>query len=53
MSYGVHFLVRRERGDAPKVMPLEALWWVDEAEQQDVVAAVAIGRATMADSATR
>jgi hypothetical protein len=32
-------------------MPLEALWWVDEAEQQDVVAAVARGRATMADSA--
>ena len=26
VSYGVHFLVRRQRGDAPRVMPLEALW---------------------------
>ena len=51
VSYGVHFLVKKERGDAPKVMPLEALWWVDEAQQQEVVAAVALGRATMADSA--
>jgi hypothetical protein len=49
-SYGLHLVVRKERGDAPKVMPLEALWWVDEAKQRDVLAAVALRRATMADS---
>ena len=26
VSYGAHFVVRRQRGDAPRVMPLEALW---------------------------
>jgi hypothetical protein len=50
VSYGVHFIVKRQRGDAPKVMPLEAQWWVDDPDQQDIVAAVALGKATMADS---
>jgi hypothetical protein len=50
VSYGAHFLVRKERGDAPRVMPLEALWWVDDPGQQDVLAAVALGQATMADT---
>jgi hypothetical protein len=26
VSYGAHFLLRRQRGEAPWVMPLEALW---------------------------
>ena len=26
VSYAAHFVVRRQRGDAPRVMPLEALW---------------------------
>jgi hypothetical protein len=26
VSYGAHYIVRRQRGDAPRVMPLEALW---------------------------
>jgi hypothetical protein len=26
VSYGAHFLLRKQRGDAPRVMPLEALW---------------------------
>jgi hypothetical protein len=50
VSYGAHFLVRKERGDAPRVMPLEALWWVDDPGQQDILAAVALGQATMADT---
>ena len=29
VSYGAHFAHRKRTGDAPKVMPLEALWWVD------------------------
>jgi hypothetical protein len=42
--------VKKAGGDALKVMPLEALWWVDDPHQQDIVAAVAPGRATMADT---
>ena len=49
-SYGVHFLVKKERGEAPKVMPLEALWWVDDPGQQAIVEAVALGRASMAQT---
>jgi hypothetical protein len=31
-------------------MPLEALWWVDDQGQQDLLTAVALGRATLADT---
>ncbi|HXZ77998.1 MAG TPA: GyrI-like domain-containing protein [Streptosporangiaceae bacterium] len=50
VSYGAHFLVKKHYGQAPKVMPLEALWWVDDPGQQDILAAVALGQATMADT---
>jgi hypothetical protein len=50
VSYGAHFLVKKQRGQAPKVMPLEALWWVDDPGQQDILAAVARGQATMPDT---
>jgi hypothetical protein len=50
VSYCAHFRVKKERGNAPRVMPLEALWWVDAPAEQDIVTAVALGRATMADS---
>jgi hypothetical protein len=50
VSYAAHFLVKKQRGEAPKVMPLEALWWVDDPGQQDIVAAVALGQGTMADT---
>ena len=50
VSYGAHFLLKKQHGQAPKVMPLEALWWIDDPDQQDILAAVAQGRATMADT---
>jgi hypothetical protein len=50
VSYGAHFLLKKERGEAPKVMPLEALWWMDDPEQWDMLTAVARGKATMADT---
>ena len=50
VSYGAHFLLRKRRGQAPRVMPLEALWWVDDPGEQDILAAVTQGRATMADA---
>ena len=34
----------------PYVMPLEALWWVEGADQEAIVAGVARGVATMADT---
>jgi hypothetical protein len=49
VSYAAHFLAR-ERGTATKVMPLEALWWVDDPDQQDLVHAVALGRGAMTDT---
>ncbi|NKQ55889.1 hypothetical protein HFP15_23720 [Amycolatopsis sp. K13G38] len=30
VSYGAHFLLKKQVGQAPHVMPLEALWWVDD-----------------------
>ena len=50
VSYGAHFRLKKLTGEAPRVMPLEGLWWVDDPAQQDIVAAVARGEATMADS---
>ncbi|WP_187270564.1 GyrI-like domain-containing protein [Lacisediminihabitans profunda] len=29
VSYGAHFLVKKQTGAAPRVMPLEALWWME------------------------
>jgi hypothetical protein len=48
VSYGAHFLVKQRHAGSPRVMPLEALWWVDDPGQQDIVAAVAQGSGTMA-----
>lgn len=50
VSYGAHFRLKKLAGQAPRVMPLEGLWWADDPAQQDIVAAVARGEITMADS---
>jgi hypothetical protein len=50
VSYGAHFLLKKEQGEAPRVMPLEAQWWMDDPDQQDIVTAVARSEATMADT---
>ena len=50
VSYGAHFRLKKLTGEAPRVMPLEGLWWVDDPAQQDIVAAVARGEVTMAGS---
>ena len=50
VSYGAHFRLKKLTGQAPRVMPLEGLWWVDDPAQQDIVAAVARGEVTMAGS---
>ena len=29
VSYGAHFALKKTQGEAPRVMALEALWWVE------------------------
>lgn len=48
VSYAAHFLLRKRNAEAPRVMPLEALWWVDDPDQMALVHAVAAGQTTMA-----
>jgi hypothetical protein len=48
VSYGAHFLVRKRDGQAPRVMPLEALWWAGDDDPQDVITALALGSADLA-----
>jgi hypothetical protein len=52
VSHGAHFLLRKEFGVAPRVMPLEALWWVGEDEQPAVEAGTR-GDAATADTDRR
>lgn len=47
LAYGAHFIVRKRFGAAPRVMPLEAQWWVDDPRQQTLVEAVAAGEGDM------
>jgi len=49
VSYGAHFLLKKRTGTAPRVMPLEALWWVDDQAAQDTFTLVATGQASVDD----
>jgi hypothetical protein len=51
VSYSAHFLVKKERGEAPRVMPLEALWWIAGDTGRDVMLGVARGEIRGADVA--
>lgn len=50
VSYGAHFAVKKATGEAPRVMPLEALWWVDGEEAQAVMQRFAAGEASIDES---
>jgi hypothetical protein len=50
VSYDLHFAVKKQFGAAPRVLPLEALWWVDDPAEQDLFAAVCLGQADLARS---
>ena len=50
VSYGAHFGVREAGRAAPKVMPLEALWWVVGPDAQETVEGFASGAASLADA---
>jgi hypothetical protein len=50
VSYGAHFLLKRQRGQAPRVMPLETLWWVEGEDTERIAKMVALDRVSMADT---
>jgi len=42
-SYGAHFAVRAANGWAPKMMPLEALWWIEGPDAARLMERLAMG----------
>jgi len=50
VSYGAHFACKKARGEAPRVMPLEALWWVEGPAAHETMQRVSMGQATMDES---
>lgn len=50
VSYPAHFLIRKRHGQAPRVMPLEALWWVEDDDARDTFTRVATGEANVEDT---
>jgi hypothetical protein len=45
VSYGAHFAVKKAVGEAPRVMALEALWWIEGAGAAEAMARMAAGSA--------
>lgn len=50
VSYTAHFAVKKARGEAPRVMALEALWWVEGADAQATMERFALGESSMEES---
>ena len=50
VSYGAHFALKKATGEAPRVMALEGLWWVEGADSQATMERIAAGEASMQDS---
>ena len=50
VSYGAHFALKKATGDAPRVMALEGLWWVEGADAQATMERIAAGEADMSES---
>ncbi len=50
VSYGAHFAVKKSTGTAPRVMALEALWWVEGVDAQVTMERIAAGEASIAES---
>lgn len=49
VSYTAHFLLKKRAGAAPRVLPLEGLWWVDDHAAVDTFTRVATGEADVDD----
>ena len=50
VSYGAHFALKKAMGQAPRVMDLEALWWVQGDGAQETMERIAAGAAAMNES---
>jgi hypothetical protein len=50
VSYGAHFAVKKAGRAAPRVMSLEALWWVEGADAQATMERFAAGEASIGES---
>ncbi|MHB8186002.1 MAG: GyrI-like domain-containing protein [Dermatophilaceae bacterium] len=50
VSYTAHFAVKKAMGEAPRVMALEALWWVYGTDAQATMERIALGGASMEES---
>ena len=50
VSYGAHFRLKKLTGQAPRVMPLEGLWWVDDPASRTSSPRWRGGEVTMASS---
>ncbi len=50
VSFGAHFALKKAAGEAPRVMGLEALWWVEGAGAQAAMQRLAAGEAGGKDS---
>jgi len=50
VSFGAHFALKKATGDAPRVMALEALWWVEGADARATMERIAAGQAGMDES---
>ncbi len=50
VSYTAHFAVKKATGEAPRVMALEALWWLEGADAQATMERFALGEASTEES---
>jgi hypothetical protein len=50
ISYAARSLVKRDRGETWRVMPLEALWWNDGSPHQDLLLAIAADAVRITDA---
>jgi hypothetical protein len=50
VSYGAHFAMKKATGRAPRVMALEALWWVEGLGGEATMKRIAAGQARMSES---
>jgi hypothetical protein len=50
VSYGAHFALKKATGEAPAVMALEAVWWVEGTKAQRTMESIATGAAGMETS---
>ena len=50
VSFGADFALKKAHREAPRVMALEALWWVEGPEAQEAMRRIAAGQASMGSS---